>query len=192
VTFSKLSVISILALLLVASVLWATRNNTETATVPLAEPSTTAESVTVGGQQSLPPHMNTYGVRTPVIPSGAPGIQPREELVGLGPSVPTFTEQDVRDAINRAGARGWVDGVDPKIPPTITSVRFLTQREYSASKNGANSGQPDDTLLCVVELAGGFTVMGPPHAGNETCERAKIIFHGHTGNQLGYSIACGE
>lgn len=187
--FQKLSALSILGLLLVASVLWATGINTETATVPLAEPSTKASA---GGQRTLPPHMNRYGVRTPSIPSGAPGIQPREELLGLGPSVPTFTEQDVRDNISRTGGRGWVDGVDPTSPPTITSVRFLTQREYSASKNGANSGQPDDTLLCVVELVGNFTVMGPPHAGNETCGRAQIIFHGHTGNQLGYSIACGE
>jgi hypothetical protein len=112
VIFRKLSIVLILALLLVASVLWAAGNNTENAAaVPSIAASkatsTVMPSVAAGDYPTWVPRQSIYGVRTPHIPTGASGIQPRDELLGLGPLVPTFTEQDVRDAINRTGG-GWV------------------------------------------------------------------------------------
>jgi hypothetical protein len=194
----KLFILSTLALVLVAGLLWASSNNAGTV-------SSVPSVVGAGDQQSLPSHVNSsvertpvipgksrFGVRTPAIPSGPPAIQPREELLGLGPFVPTFTEQDVRDFINRTGASALVRGTDPKNPPTITSVQFKTAREYGDSHGGTDFGQPDDTILCVVELAGSFTLYNP-HSGDETCAGpAYVIFNGHTGNLLGHGVACNK
>jgi hypothetical protein len=185
VVFPKLSIVLILALVLAAGVLWAVGNNAGTAsTVPSTGASMVSSDVLSTVQRTTtaglpPPPGQRYGRRTPQVPTGPRVLRPN------------FTGQDVINLVNRTRGDGLIDGVDPNTPPTIISVRFLTEREYRAIYR-ANNGQPDDTLLCVVELAGRFTVVGPPQAGNETCGRASIILNVQTGSQLGYSIDCGQ
>ncbi|HEX9987682.1 MAG TPA: hypothetical protein VGE45_04290 [Chloroflexia bacterium] len=127
----------------------------------------------------------------PHAPPGISAIQPT--MPDAVPGAPAFTVQDIVNFINSTRYVGLIEGVDPNNLPTITKIEFLTEREYKARHNNDSNGQPDDTLLCYVELGGSFTLAGPAQAGTEPCSRGFLVFHARTGNQLQYGMGdCGK
>jgi hypothetical protein len=122
---------------------------------------------------------------------GTAAIKPRPERVNLGPDVATFTEEDVVRYAETYGDVGLVADIDPVNAPTISKIEFITARELGIRDPGSSINQPDDALLCYVELAGSFALPGSPHGGAQgDCKRAYVVFHAHTGNMLMWAIDC--
>lgn len=138
------------------------------------------------GPARPPDALKNDGRFAPQAPHGVSAIQPT--IPDAAPNTPAFTEQDVVDFINRTRYVGLMDGVDPGNLPTITRIEFITEREYKARHHNDSNGQPDDTLLCYVELAGSFTLAGPAQARTEKCRRGFLVFHARTGNKLQYGM----
>ena len=99
---------------------------------------------------TAPPHPRTTDPDVPAAApaSGVPTIHPRR--VSTGPGAPTFTEQEVRDHLQRHPI--VVRGLRAT-GPVVERVEFVP---------GHTLGAPDDPLLCVVTVRGGFHRSGGP------------------------------
>lgn len=110
---------------------------------------------------------------------GIPAIQPRSD------SVPAFTEQDVRDYINRGVNLGRIVAIGQ---PTITQVVFTTIHDLGrASGDGSfERNYPADLPVCYVELRGDFRFFGPPGSAPQGVGigTAFIVFDARTGNRF--------
>lgn len=111
---------------------------------------------------------------------GIPAVQPR------GNSIPSFTEQDVRDYLSRGVSLGKIRVLGQ---PAITRILFTTIRELdrACGEKYFEANYPADLPICYVELRGAFRVFGPsssrasPGASTST---ALIVFDARTGNRL--------
>ncbi len=113
---------------------------------------------------------------------GIPAIQPRTE------SIPSFTEQEVRDYLNHHVPLGKIQALGQ---PTVTQVVFTTIHELdrACGERYLEANYPADMPICYVELSGTFHVSGPPprsgasrlHEGNTT-STAFILFDARTGH----------
>jgi hypothetical protein len=145
---------------------------------------------------ALPPHVPAeYRYRTPDVAVGVEAIRP--VISNPLPNQPAFSRFDVELYINRSialtGGAGLVHGIDPSVPVTITSIEFLVAQDVNSRLHGSKVGQPDNTLLCLVELAGRFSSPGAPGiAGLQGCSKAFVVYHATTGNKLMHVIDCGN
>ena len=155
----SLSLISLLALLVVAFGVMITRPTTD-----VSHAQQLSNSVQRG---SLDPHA-----------LGLPAITPRNKAVGA--STPTFTTDDVVQYVH---AHSMPDASLSGPKPVITRIAFLTSREVSILLKGESTGVPDDTLLCYVELSGTFTFSGSSGV-TVTYHTGVEVFDAHTGNLL--------
>ena len=107
---------------------------------------------------------------------GLPAITPRNDCT------PSFTEQDVRDYLQRHK----VLITAPHAPPTtVTLVQFMTSAEVSQRLHGEDTGLADDAIVCYVELSGEFMpeslpVGVTPHPSSV----GFLILDAHSGNIL--------
>lgn len=113
---------------------------------------------------------------------GVPAIQPRNT------SVPSFTEQDVRDHFSRGVFLGQIMMLGQ---PTIAQVVFATihDLDYACGERYFEANYPADLPICYVELSGTFGVSRPPglHASgvvSSTRSSAYMVFDARTGNAL--------
>ncbi|HET8911772.1 MAG TPA: hypothetical protein VFN23_09935 [Ktedonobacteraceae bacterium] len=123
--------------------------------------------------------------------TGAPGIKPH--LC----SIPTFTEQDVRDYMQKV--RRFIGMRINQISPnyTLTRILFVTN-QVANDPNGLNAdtGISDPSrIICYVEVYGDFRVEGGPvrPAGATpipplTFHHGQMVFDGITGNLLSMGI----
>lgn len=109
---------------------------------------------------------------------GLPAITPRNKAVSA--STPTFTTDDVVQYVH---AHPMPDASLSGPKPVITRIAFLTSREVSILLKGESTGVPDDTLLCYVELSGTFTFSGSAGV-TVTYHTGVEVFDAHTGNLL--------
>lgn len=129
-------------------------------------------------QTGPPPTRDPNGV--PSI--GLTGITPRNP--NAGPATPAYTAQD---AIDYVSTHSFVaTKADSTGPITIVGVQFLTTSQLQ-SQLGVDLPYAPDRLLCVVEIAGTFSVYGPTGAPTKST-RAYEFFDAHTGNYLGVNI----
>jgi hypothetical protein len=155
---------------------------------PVASPSPTAQLEEVAATATAlwaanpPPTPRTTDPPLGGIPApGVPAIRPSRP--STGPNDPAFTEQDVRDFVERYGADGA--RLIATGPVVVTRVVFVP---------GATVGWSAYPLLCLVTVRGDYRLSGgpapPPGATPRppiVFESATLIFDAHTGNALGTS-----
>jgi hypothetical protein len=107
---------------------------------------------------------------------GIPAIHPRTTTADA--ATPAFTRSDVEQFIN--------NNPMPRIlgpwKPVIVKVMFSTSLQVSTML-GENTGVPDATLLCYVELQGTIS-FASPDGTPVTYQRGYEVFDAHTGNLL--------
>lgn len=112
---------------------------------------------------------------------GGRAIQPRSN------SIPSFTEQDVRDYLSRGVSLGKIGMLGQT---AITRIDFTTIRELdrACGEKYFQANYLADLPICYVELGGTFRVFGPPSFGvshgASTTSTAFIVFDARTGNRL--------
>lgn len=117
--------------------------------------------------------------RQPTI--GAKAIQPHL------PSVPAFTEDDVRTYVATHSVPGG--SISSVTTPTVIKVAFMTTQEASELIHNFISWHKED-LVCYVELEGVFTFHGGPpgyvsrHETTPANTRVVEILDAQTGNCL--------
>jgi hypothetical protein len=65
----------------------------------------------------------------------------------------------------------------------VIKVEFLMSQQLSQLLGGENTGLPDNTLVCYVELQGTFT-FHTPSGSTVTYSKGVEVFDAHTGNLL--------
>lgn len=145
--------------------------------VALGTPSIPCPCVTPQVPDPLPGEI----VPSSVTPVGGPAIQP--SLNDTDPSMPAFTEADVRSYHNRLPMRGFGERGSSVSPAGIVSIKFLTQRELKTLMPDGVWGTTDDVLLCYVQYTGTF-ILSSPFGPSKTVHQAMEIFNAHTGNML--------
>ena len=111
---------------------------------------------------------------------GIPAIQPHL------PSIPSFTEDDVRNYIESHFVASMRIGIQGK--PIISQVQFLTNLEVSNFLHGANPGLRDAQIVCFVKLVGNFSFHPPTFGrkGINQIPRDHIyqVYDANTGNLI--------
>lgn len=119
----------------------------------------------------------------PVVPGvaqGSPAIIPSRPNAAIG--LPTFTAEDVKAQIMRAG--GWQSTFRVTGPVTVEGVEFLTGKQVKERLNRSIS-QPDDSLLCFVTLTGSFARSGVDASTQVQSTTIRLIFNARSGNLVG-------
>lgn len=112
---------------------------------------------------------------------GRPAIQPCSD------SIPSFTEQDVRDYLSRGVSLGKIGVLGQ---PTVTQIVFTTIHDLGGATGDSSfeSNYPADLPICYVELSGAFRVLSPYGRGTSreasTRTTAFIVFDARTGNRF--------
>jgi hypothetical protein len=101
------------------------------------------------------------------------------------PSVPAFTEDDVRRYVATHPVPGG--SIRSVKPPTVTKIQFMTTQEASELIHSFISWRKND-LVCYVELKGLFTFHGgqPGYVPTNTPTEEQVfeVFDAQTGNCL--------
>lgn len=114
---------------------------------------------------------------------GAPAIKP--SVASTDALTPAFGEPEVRAYLGAnppLGARVSAAG-----PTTVKSVTFATNAD-TRRQRGHAPDTADARLICTVELAGSFTVTGPPGTKASTRPVAILFFDANTGNLLEVNV----
>jgi len=120
------------------------------------------------------------GGGTPVgRPVGLPAIQPR--TTNPAPGQAAFAVQDVIDYVLARGVQGARIGSSG--PITVDKVEFLSGRDANARLH-QETGQAEETLLCVVTVRGAFILQAPMPGHDRTFTAAVLVFDARTGNLL--------
>lgn len=126
--------------------------------------------------------------RHPLSAVGLPAIPPR--LQSDGKTRPSFTEQDVKDYIARNGFIGGTTA--PGTAITIKTLQFMTAQEASKRLGGEDISRNMDSLVCMVEIQGSFTLthmhMVIPQKDALTQKNGFLIFDAYTGNILLWGV----
>ncbi len=118
-------------------------------------------------------------ITAPQRPTGRPAIKP--STPDVAPGAPAFGAQDVITFIQNSGVHGV--RIASSGPVAVVRVEFLTGRAADARLQ-AQTGQPDDALLCLVTLQGSFAVAGPAGIPPRTFTTAFQLYDALTGNLL--------
>ncbi|GHO84596.1 hypothetical protein [Dictyobacter formicarum] len=111
---------------------------------------------------------------------GLPAIQPHL------PSIPSFTEDDVRNYIKSHSVASMRIGIQGE--PIVSQIQFLTNLEVNNFFHGANPGLLDNQIVCLVKLEGDFRFYPPALGGRAVSQipRDHIyqVYDARTGNLL--------
>ena len=112
---------------------------------------------------------------------GSPAIKPH--LC----SVPTFTEEDVRQYMSSIPSFTSLRIEQTSAHFMVTRILFVTNQVANDVLN-ADTGVTDNSLIvCYVEVYGNFTVLSPFVSKNTKrpiLHHGQMVFDGHTGNML--------
>lgn len=148
-----------------------------TTTSPTSQPNGTI--VPPGGYRISP---SGSSVTLPLGPisaiNGLPAIVPT--VANANATTPAFAQQD---AINYVKSHAAGSKLIVKGGITVSSVQFLTAKAASTFL-GRSIPLDDARLICIVQIAGNFTILAPSGGKDATLTIAFEVFDAHTGNTL--------